>query len=330
MTISFVIVAKNEADQIERCLKSVIASAREIDEVICVDSGSTDHTWQIMSSYAQIHNFIKVYSAPSALNSAMSRNLGFSKASGDIIFFLDGDIELYDMFVREAYLVIQSGRAEAVTGGLKEVVYDDVDRSILREHVRHHYDSVQSIMACGGSFVVLRSVLDEIGIFDDRFFRNQDIDMTLRISNCVNFVGLPEFVGVHHTPEYNSRIWYHFLNRYPMVHGMLARKHLGRKGFIKYWLSSRKNIAFGISIYVISITMMLMYALRVIDIDYIMYMLLYIIIMIIYMFIRYGASTFDLLTIRFLYPIWVIYGFVFESSIKVGDFAGGAQRVGTR
>ena len=45
--LSVIIITKNEAENIERCLKSVAWA----DEIIIVDSGSTDRTIEIASEY---------------------------------------------------------------------------------------------------------------------------------------------------------------------------------------------------------------------------------------------------------------------------------------
>lgn len=49
-TLSVIIIAKNEADRIETCLKSV---SRIADEIILFDSGSTDQTIEIAKKYTE-------------------------------------------------------------------------------------------------------------------------------------------------------------------------------------------------------------------------------------------------------------------------------------
>ena len=50
MTLSVIIITKNEADVIERCLRSVAWA----DEIIVVDDGSADRTIAISSSNRDI------------------------------------------------------------------------------------------------------------------------------------------------------------------------------------------------------------------------------------------------------------------------------------
>ena len=53
-----------------------------------------------------------------------------------IIFFVDGDVELYPEFLSDALAKIQSGEADAVTGKLREIQYTPDYQKELRQSVR--------------------------------------------------------------------------------------------------------------------------------------------------------------------------------------------------
>lgn len=80
-TLSVIILTFNEEHNIADCLESV----RWADEVIVVDSESTDRTVEIAQQYTP-HVFIQPW-----LGYSGQRNFGLSKASGDWVFFLDAD-----------------------------------------------------------------------------------------------------------------------------------------------------------------------------------------------------------------------------------------------
>ena len=83
MTISLCMIVKNEAAVLERCLKSV---AGLVDEIIIVDTGSTDATRTIASRYAdRVLDFewIDDFSA--------ARNYAFDQATMDYQMWLDAD-----------------------------------------------------------------------------------------------------------------------------------------------------------------------------------------------------------------------------------------------
>jgi glycosyltransferase involved in cell wall biosynthesis len=88
ITISLCMIVKNEEATIERCLRSV---EQIIDEIIIVDTGSTDKTKELVSQFTNnIYDFewIDDFSA--------ARNYAFSKATQEFILWLDADDVLFD------------------------------------------------------------------------------------------------------------------------------------------------------------------------------------------------------------------------------------------
>jgi len=83
MKISSCLIVKNESENIARCLESQRNIA---DEIIVVDTGSTDNTKDIALSYGA-----KIYDFEWNNNFGDAKNFALSKASGDWIIFLDAD-----------------------------------------------------------------------------------------------------------------------------------------------------------------------------------------------------------------------------------------------
>ena len=82
-TISLCMIVKDEEFHIARCLDSV---SELVDEIIIIDTGSTDRTVEIASNYTS-----KVYSYPWRDDFADARNYSFSKASMDYCMWMDAD-----------------------------------------------------------------------------------------------------------------------------------------------------------------------------------------------------------------------------------------------
>lgn len=82
-TISLCMIVKNEEEVLARCLDSVRGLA---DEVVIVDTGSSDGTKEIAARYTD-----QVYDFPWVDDFAAARNASFSHATGDFILWLDAD-----------------------------------------------------------------------------------------------------------------------------------------------------------------------------------------------------------------------------------------------
>lgn len=82
-TLSVCLIAKNESEVIGRCL---ICATSFADEIIVVDTGSTDNTKEIAAKYTD-----KIFDFPWIDDFAAARNFSFSKATKDYVMWLDCD-----------------------------------------------------------------------------------------------------------------------------------------------------------------------------------------------------------------------------------------------
>lgn len=89
MKISACYIAKNEENNIAHSLDSI---KEYVDELILVDTGSTDKTKKIFASYGG-----KIYDLPWQEDFSTPRNVALSKATGDWIILLDAD----ELFTKE-------------------------------------------------------------------------------------------------------------------------------------------------------------------------------------------------------------------------------------
>ena len=83
VSISLCMIVRNEEKVLGRCLACVQGFA---DEIIIVDTGSTDRTKEIAFSFTD-----KVYDFKWKDDFAAARNFAFSKGTGDYLFWLDAD-----------------------------------------------------------------------------------------------------------------------------------------------------------------------------------------------------------------------------------------------
>jgi glycosyltransferase involved in cell wall biosynthesis len=87
-TLSLAMIVKNEAEHIEKCLST---ARPHVDEIVVVDTGSTDGTQEIAKRYADVFEEIEW---PDSFS--VARNHSFDLASGDYIMWLDGDEHIAD------------------------------------------------------------------------------------------------------------------------------------------------------------------------------------------------------------------------------------------
>lgn len=107
MKIGAVLIVKNEEAMLPQCLESV----KNFDEIVIVDTGSTDSTIQIARKYTNLIFCNYVWND----NFAEARNYAKSKSRADWILSIDADESLYDQnSVREAVAIAEEQKARAV------------------------------------------------------------------------------------------------------------------------------------------------------------------------------------------------------------------------
>ena len=87
-TLSVCMIVKNEEETIARCLE---CAQKIADEIIVVDTGSTDNTKEICKKFTD-----KIYDFKWCYDFSKARNYSFSKATKDYIMWLDADDVILD------------------------------------------------------------------------------------------------------------------------------------------------------------------------------------------------------------------------------------------
>lgn len=95
MILSFVVIAYNEARNIEATLQSIFAQQLLSSfEVVVVNDGSTDSTLQVMQQVAADHPELHIINFPHNKGRGAGRSAGVNAAKGDYLAFVDADIVL--------------------------------------------------------------------------------------------------------------------------------------------------------------------------------------------------------------------------------------------
>lgn len=238
--ISFIVIAKNEEFGVDRCLGRLGALTLQDCQVICVDSGSTDGTLDVMRSYQGSLPDLTIIKCTGFVNASVARNAGLPHADRDFVFFVDGDVELSADFIAAALERLNDDRADAVTGRLDEIQYTPDYKTTLRELVRRrHITREAPAVMTGGIFITRRALVRALAPWDTRMWRLQDFEYTLRMTRLGRLVQLPMSMGIHHTQEYHDRSWEHFLRGYPRLYGHLIYQNLDRPAVV--WALFRGN-----------------------------------------------------------------------------------------
>ncbi|MBL4931648.1 glycosyltransferase [Clostridium paridis] len=114
ITISLCMIVKNEENVICRCLNSI---KDIVDEIIIVDTGSTDKTKDVVRDYTD-----KIYDFKWIDDFSAARNFSFDRATMDYILWLDADDVLLEEDRKKFFK-------------LKETMMPDIDEVMMKYNV---------------------------------------------------------------------------------------------------------------------------------------------------------------------------------------------------
>lgn len=126
MNISVVIPLLNEEESLRELhdwIVKVMQSNRFLYEIIFIDDGSTDTSWEVIKTLSLENKNVKGIRFQKNYGKSQALNAGFKIAQGDVIITMDADLqdnpdeipELYNLIIQEKYDLIS---------GWKKVRYD--------------------------------------------------------------------------------------------------------------------------------------------------------------------------------------------------------------
>ena len=122
-TLSIVIPVYNEDESLEELMASIAQAMTPIDisyEVVFVDDGSTDGTFERLKALAAAHRRVRVFSFRRNLGKSPALLCGFHRAAGQYILTMDADLQDDPGNFQRMYDQMLSERADIVSGWRRE------------------------------------------------------------------------------------------------------------------------------------------------------------------------------------------------------------------
>jgi poly-beta-1,6-N-acetyl-D-glucosamine synthase len=98
MRVSIIIPTYNEERFIVKCLESLLKQVYKDYEIIMVDDGSEDKTWEVLKGFKAKYKKIQIYKQLH-FGPARARNFGVKKSQGEILVFVDADMYFANDFL---------------------------------------------------------------------------------------------------------------------------------------------------------------------------------------------------------------------------------------
>lgn len=130
--ISIVIPLLNEDEslpELEAWIARVMEANRFSYEVLLIDDGSTDKSWDVIKSLVEKNRNIRGIRFRRNYGKSAALNLGFAEAKGDVVITMDADLQDSPDEVPELYRRIREEGFEVISGWKKKR-YDPITKTI--------------------------------------------------------------------------------------------------------------------------------------------------------------------------------------------------------
>jgi GT2 family glycosyltransferase len=241
---TFIVCTHNNKEIIDHVLTSIRQQSDPDWQAICVDDASTDGTADVIASR---YPFVQLIRPSTGQGPSINRNQAIAQSSSTYVAFLDSDVELEKDWLEQTadYLdrhpdvgivggkllyaanpgIVNSYGGQIGKFGLAWDGYDGHDETTLTE-------PIDTLWICSAAMLMRRSLLEEIGLFDETFFYGyEDSDIGWRgVLAGHRCVCLPQVKAYHRARTtiggMGERITFHFhKNRF---RSMLKNLGLGR------------------------------------------------------------------------------------------------------
>ncbi|RED43003.1 glycosyltransferase involved in cell wall biosynthesis [Winogradskyella eximia] len=123
MDISVVIPLLNEEESLKELhdwIASVMLSNQFSYEILFIDDGSTDKSWQIISELGHINPNVKGIRFLKNFGKSQALHAGFAKATGDVVVTMDADLQDNPEEIPELFKMIKTDKFDLVSGWKKK------------------------------------------------------------------------------------------------------------------------------------------------------------------------------------------------------------------
>ena len=190
MNVSAVIPTFNRGHCLLRAINSVLAQTTPVDEIIVVDDGSDDKTYdllvkrELLDMRGQLPNIRYLYQENKGVSAA--RNLGIKEAENEYIALLDSDDAWAETKIERQALKLEKKNFSCRITHTEEIWLKDGQRiNPKKKHKKSGgfiFEKCLPLCCISPSSVLLhRTLFNDYGFFDEKLPACEDYDMWLRL-----------------------------------------------------------------------------------------------------------------------------------------------------
>ena len=206
--ISIIIPVFNGEQFIEKCLESVMNQTYKDLQIIVIDDGSTDNTYQILKDYRRKDLRIEIIHQSNG-GVSKARNTGLESAKGQWLCFVDADDYIETDYCENMLNTVKELDADVlIAGEIESVSYDSYlhdKNKLIQACLSYDEQSFPfNIDAPWGKIFKLSTIKDNNIFFPERLTRSEDAYFCMSFYNYANKISYLNYSGYRHIEREGS------------------------------------------------------------------------------------------------------------------------------
>ena len=195
--VSIIVPAYNCEKYIGTCIESIVAQSYKNIEVIIIDDGSIDNTYEIIKKYITKDKRIKYFTQENS-GPSVARNKGIEKSNGEYLIFVDSDDIIEKIYVEKLLNRIKSNSFDiACCGYIDKSKYGVVKLNDfwINKDILNKQEFLECV--CNGvggvlwSKIFRKDIIIENNIrMNPKIFMSEDLIFILEYCKYINKVGV--------------------------------------------------------------------------------------------------------------------------------------------
>jgi glycosyltransferase involved in cell wall biosynthesis len=212
--VSVIIPTYNRANLLPRAINSVLNQTYRDFELIIIDDGSTDNTQEIVKEFQKKDDRIKYLWKRNSGCVASTLNFGIPHCKGLYITFCASDDQWDPTYLEKQISLFDNSKNVDVVS--TNVLIVDSQGRKLTEISKPRTTNNDSLIEIGlrnnylfGNMVIKKTVLNEVGLWDDNLKIREDFDLWMRIAKKnfnFRFIYEPLFIVTIHPNQISNSV----------------------------------------------------------------------------------------------------------------------------
>lgn len=209
-SVSVIIPVFNRVKLITRSINSVMYQTYPVDEIIIIDDGSNDGTYDLIrKTFPQV---ILIHQENKGVSSA--RNVGIKKAKSTWIAFLDSDDEWLPEKIEKQMIMLNKNPSYKICHTDEKWIRNHVYVNPMKKHKKYGGDIYNKCLPLcvisPSSIIIHKDIFDDVGVFDEDLQVCEDYDFWLRMCSKYSVLYLEKKLVKKyggHDDQLSKRYW---------------------------------------------------------------------------------------------------------------------------